>query len=615
MRKLLLFMLVIGLGLTVLAQQRVIPAKSIRDKVYTKSAAIKDVGNNFSTTIVPGTKSTNLMVDTQIGGTIYDLQTNVSCENRLYLYEDGSMGGVWTQGFNPTGYAQRGTGYNYFDGSNWGPEPTVRIEDTKTGWPAYTPYGENGELFVCHHMLDGLLYGIREEKGTGEWAIDIQAGPSGAQDISWPRGITSGPDNNIIHFLSVTYVAYNGQDNALLYSRSSDGGATWDPENYTFDELGANNYTNMGGDIYDFAQPKNGTVAFLVGDNWTDLVLMKSTDDGDSWESTIVWECPYPLNTGMPTDTFYSPDGSHHLAIDNNGLIHVVFGLTRSITQDWTTFSYYPGVDGVVYWNETMPGFSDDINALNPYGHPDSELIDDYNLIGWSQDVNGNGELDILDDLPSYNAGLSSKVQIIIDDMNQMFLVYSSLTETFDNGIQNYRHIWIRASVDGGTTWGPFYDMNMDLVYIFDECVFPSVSPTTDDNIYFMYQADNEPGMSVQGDADPPGDNFIRVMKIAKEEVIDGIRKRDVISNLNISQNQPNPFNGTSTVNVALDKPAELSLEVTNLVGQIVYQLPAKTYTAGNAKLVIEAQNLNSGVYFYTVKSGNTAVTKKMIVE
>ena len=615
MRKLLLFAFVLGLGVTLFAQQRAIPSKNIREKVAIKTPAVKDVGSNQTSAIVPGTKSTTLMEETQIGGTIYDLQTNNSNQNRLYMFDDGTMGGVWNMGFDPPSYGARGTGYNYFDGTNWGPEPTVRIENTKTGWPSYFPYGENGEMFVAHHMTQGLLYGYREDKGTGDWTTAIQAGPASAVDISWPRGITTGPDNSIIHFISVTYVAYMGQTNAFLYSRSSDGGATWDPQNHFFDELGPDNYLNMGGDIYEFADPKDDMLAFLVGDGWTDLVLMKSTDDGDNWEQTIVWECPYPLSTGMPTDTFYSPDGSHHLAIDNDGLIHVVFGLTRSITDDWATFSYYPGVDGVVYWNENMPTFSSDINALNPYGHPDSELIDDYNLVGWSQDVNGNGELDILDDLPSYNSGLSSKVQLIIDDQNKLFLVYSSLTETYDNGSQNYRHIWIRASADGGSTWGPFYDMNQDLIYIFDECVFPSVASMTDDNIYFMYQGDNEPGMSVQGDEDPPADNYMRVMKVNKDEVIDGIRDRNIISDLNVSQNSPNPFSGSTNVFVSLQKPAELSLEVTNLTGQLVYQISAKTYPAGNNKFTVEAEGLTSGIYFYTVKSGIHSVTKKMIVE
>ncbi len=169
-------------------------------------------------------------------------------------------------------------------------------------------------------------------------------------------------------------------------------------------------YSEISYDTYEFAEPKNGTLAFLVGDNWTDLVLMKSMDDGDTWEKNVIWECPYPKwITGMVTDTFYCPDGSHHLAIDNNGLIHTVFSISRGLSADGTAQSYFPGVDGVAYWNENRPSFSSDINALNPYGEP-TELEEDYSLIGWSQDVNGNGTLDLIGDITAtaYNTGLSS---------------------------------------------------------------------------------------------------------------------------------------------------------------------------------------------------------------
>ena len=40
--------------------------------------------------------------------------------------------------------------------------------------------------------------------------------------------------------------------------------------------------------------------------------------------------------------------------------------------------------------------------------------------------------------------------QLTIDENNNIFLLFSGITETFDNGTQQYRHIWSRASYDGG---------------------------------------------------------------------------------------------------------------------------------------------------------------------
>ena len=47
-----------------------------------------------------------------------------------------------------------------------------------------------------------------------------------------------------------------------------------------------------------------------------------------------------------------------------------------------------------------------------------------------------------------------------------------------------------------------------------------------------------------------------------------------------------------------------------------IYELiPAKNYNAGRQEMQIDATGFASGVYFYTVNSGDKSVTRKMIVE
>ena len=81
-----------------------------------------------------------------------------------------------------------------------------------------------------------------------------------------------------------------------------------------------------------------------------------------------------------------------------------------------------------------------------------------------------------------------------------------------------------------------------------------------------------------------------------------------------VSQNYPNPFSGTSVITVKLEKATDLSLEVFNLTGQKVYEINNGKVGAGSHILTIDASNLSSGVYFYTVFAGENSVTKKMIV-
>lgn len=83
----------------------------------------------------------------------------------------------------------------------------------------------------------------------------------------------------------------------------------------------------------------------------------------------------------------------------------------------------------------------------------------------------------------------------------------------------------------------------------------------------------------------------------------------------NVSQNRPNPFNQTSVVDVEVAEATTLSIEVFNLMGQKVYDYDAGKVGAGMHQLTIDASNLKSGVYFYTVTAGENNVSRKMIVE
>lgn len=81
-----------------------------------------------------------------------------------------------------------------------------------------------------------------------------------------------------------------------------------------------------------------------------------------------------------------------------------------------------------------------------------------------------------------------------------------------------------------------------------------------------------------------------------------------------VSQNYPNPFSKTTTIEVNLDKPANLCLTVTNLLGQEVMTIGKGAVAAGSYMFTIEGTNLKDGVYFYTVRADNREVTNKMIV-
>jgi len=566
-----------------------------------------------------------------IGNSYYDLQSNGACQNRIYYYPDGTIGAVWTIGFDfPNFTTDRGTGYNYFDGNSWNDWPEERIESDRVGWPSYAPLGENGEIIFSHFSgaaIDGLSFCKRPEKGIGDWQENIFLGPPGHEDLVWPRMVTGGQNNNIIYLIAITRPEanggsiYHGLDGALLYSRSTNSGLTWDQENVLFQELDSSFYKNIVGDSYAWAEPRDNIVAFIAGSCNHDLFLMKSTDYGETFEKTIIWDHPYDNGYQIiPEDTFYCIDGSMAAAIDPLGKVHVAFGISKTwYDLDNEFYGLYWMVDGLGYWNEDRPTFSTNKNALNPYGHPDSELVLNESLIGWCQDINGNGTLNLLDDWGMYRGhGMSTMPQIIVDDQNRLFVVYISVTETFDNGTQNYRHLWIRSSLDGGNTWGQFYHYaENDITHLFSEFSYPSCASNSDDNIYVLYQEDTEPGLDMYGGGDNKlyGENFFYFAKIPKDEIV-GLEKNEQANQLfEVSQNFPNPFSETSTIKVNLKEATELKFEILSLLGQKVYETTSANAQIGWNNLILNASDFSPGVYFYSVTTGDASVTKKMIVE
>ncbi|MEA3477821.1 MAG: T9SS type A sorting domain-containing protein, partial [Bacteroidota bacterium] len=565
-------------------------------------------------------------VEHTIGLTQYDLQSNTLLSNRIYRYADGSIGAVWTRGMEATSFPDRGTGYNYYDGTEWGPMPTERIESLRTGWPGYGPLGADGEIVVSHdYATNELYYMTRTNKGSGAWTETKYTYGNGPITLSWPRMITSGADNMSIHLLANSVNAYEGQSQACLYSRSLDGGATWDIENMILDEMGEDYYTEISADCYVWAEPRNGVIAFLSGWAWSDLFMMKSEDDGDTWEKTVIWKHPYPLfdfNVTL-TDTFFAVDNSASIALGPDGKAHVVFGINRVLHEAvGGGYTFWPFTDGIGYWNEDMNRFSNDLDALAPpqEGYVNSEMVEDMNYIGWMQDVDGDGEVHLngwpnytFDNIQAYRElGASTMPSITVDDNGDVFVLFSSTTETYEIGLVNYKHVWARANIDG--EWRDFYDLNEDVAHIFDECIYPQLAGTSDDFIYYFYNTDVTPGLALDEDHGYQ-DNNIVFASLPKSYLYPPWMIEERENNFGtVSQNQPNPFSGTSVIHVNLVETAHLILEVHNVFGQVVIQSDLGKLSPGTHAFTIDASTLKAGAYFYTIKSGKHSMSKRMIV-
>ena len=90
--------------------------------------------------------------ETVIGTTTYDLQSNASVQNRIIYHDDGTISAAWTMSsILDAAWADRGTGYNFFDGTNWGAFPTARLESSRGGWPSMIVMSSGKEAAITHN--------------------------------------------------------------------------------------------------------------------------------------------------------------------------------------------------------------------------------------------------------------------------------------------------------------------------------------------------------------------------------------------------------------------------------------------------------------------------------
>jgi protocatechuate 3,4-dioxygenase beta subunit len=81
-----------------------------------------------------------------------------------------------------------------------------------------------------------------------------------------------------------------------------------------------------------------------------------------------------------------------------------------------------------------------------------------------------------------------------------------------------------------------------------------------------------------------------------------------------LGNNYPNPFNPSTTITFNLPEAANIKLTVFNAIGQEIAELIKGNIEAGSHSVTFNAENLNSGIYFYKLEAGKFINVKKMIL-
>ncbi|MFQ5446488.1 MAG: T9SS type A sorting domain-containing protein, partial [Saprospiraceae bacterium] len=529
---------------------------------------------------------------------------------------------VWLHGLDDAGgWPGRGTAYNHSTAEVWEPTPTARVETTRSGYPSFTRTADGHEVILSHKNTSATqwyLQAIVKQPAETDWTeYDIPSAVTGGP--VWSKVAAGGPDGNTLHVVAVAVapdfggVIYEGMNQHPLYWRSLDGGQTWDKQDVIIPGLDSSFYNFVGGESYQI-EANGETVVIAVFESWGDVAIFKSIDNGETWNKTIVHDFPLDKYDGtgygpgdIPVDTLapdsiaiLTSDAAGSIVIDGAGKVHVFFGWMYVEAQGTDRF-YFPGTSGLAYWNEDY-------------------ATDEIYTIADLEDFDGDGVVTIAGIAP-YFTSMTSHPAAAVDDDGNIYVVYSAIREDFiqEDQNQNYRHLFVVKSEDGGATWPPPFDLineeTTDPDFItFIEAAFPSIPPHIGNAIHLVYQQDFNPGMAVSGSSHDFFDNFAVYLKLDKNTfgTVSAVDEtHPALASLELT---PNPATVCAKVSYQLTQQQHIRLSFVNLLGDRILLLDT-VQPPGFHQELVDVHDLPTGVYFVQFEVDGAVQSEKLVVK
>lgn len=198
------------------------------------------------------------------------------------------------------------------------------------------------------------------------------------------------------------------------------------------------------------------------------------------------------------------------------------------------------------------------------------------------------------------------KINYVITENN---LIYTQTQNSYCPGGAGYVHKWVVRNMVNSATGE---NLNTGGVWNNGQVISKTFTTTinsawVDNNcnlIIFVYKDASplygaEIQQTIQTQVTPTGINGINAGTPIKYELF---------------QNYPNPFNPKTNIIFTVPKKGIVSLKIYDVTGKLISNYFEDYVKAGYYNVELDASNLSSGVYFYTLKADGFSDTKKFIV-
>ncbi|MBK9332389.1 MAG: YHYH protein [Ignavibacteria bacterium] len=112
----------------------------------------------------------------------------------------------------------------------------------------------------------------------------------------------------------------------------------------------------------------------------------------------------------------------------------------------------------------------------------------------------------------------------------------------------------------------------------------------------------------------PPGGHITITEPVTQYIPVTGIENNSEPIDLNLYQNYPNPFNPETNIKFSINKSGNTILKVYETSGKEVITLLKEKLIPGSYGVRFNGNGLSSGIYYYTLVTGEATQTKKMLL-
>ena len=582
--------MIFGLGLLVLGGS-VVAANPVRTKAIPIHPNYLNGTEPFPAVVpyYPGTPHAICVADT-IGYTQYDYQTNGSTGRRMVIDSQGGMhfAWMWSDQYGVT----RTVRYNCFGSDFPSPWPGEG-EGMGRAASGYCQIGisSGDRAVIAYHSANTGAESLYVAKDVFQCQGTFFTGRApnriGNNRALWPYISVDRADRiHLVATTSATNMPYSYM--LIVYTRSNNGGSTW--------------------------------TAMVPADTCRTIsAIVASSKVSD--KVAIVYCHPSTIDTtGGRNDVYYIQS-------------------TDGITWNWATdkinlTNYHGNDDSLFAWSEVSAvyDYNDNLHIVWPaqYVSGDSNsppyfYYDRAHIYHWASNTNiisGFASFDTVWPQEGCDMGASnfafSKVSCAVDPFpsQNVWVAYTSWdsSDCSSGGFAN-GDIYLQESVDNGLTWEPKMNLTDSQTPGCDpgDCDsdnWSSLAEYANGNALHLFFVNDKDAGSIPHTEGFATDN--PMLYLAYNFPIRVDRDIEQPKIFSLAQNYPNPFNARTNIDFVLSKGSMVNLSVYDITGAKVSTLVNGKLDAGQHQVNWDAIGIASGVYFYTLKTNDSEVTKKM---